>query len=233
MAFAGKRPVSTAEDLRDPKIGLIAGSARKNSFNEKLVRAAGKIAESKGAIVEFIPLEGEHELPLYSQDVEAAGFPDAAVKLKARLSEMDGWIISGPEYNGFATPLFINSIAWASRGDPQGEMYSTFKGKVASVIATSPGDMGGMRALNTYRELLQNLGVTCLPTTVAVGGAFKAFKDDGSLGEARLANMLDSAIGQFVYMARHEANRDVACEILSTLKTASATGEYGSVSTSK
>lgn len=221
---------ATGADLREPKIGLISGSSRVGSFNQKLVKFAGKIAEAKGATVEFIPLDGDHELPIYSQDIEAAGFPEAAVKLKAKLAAMDAWIVAGPEYNGFATPLFINSVAWASRGDPDGEMYATFKGKLAAVVATSPGGLGGMRSLGPYKELLTNLGVTCLPMSVAVGGAFNAFAEDGSLLEDRFVGMLDGAVGQLVHLARGEANRDVACGILTALKKASAAGEYGAVS---
>lgn len=223
------RRMATAAQLREPKIGLISGSARDGSFNEKLVVAAGKIAEEKGATATFIPLDGVHELPVYSQDIEATAFPDAAVKLKAALASQDAWIVAGPEYNGFTTPLFVNSVAWASRGDPAGEMYSTFKAKTAAVIATSPGGLGGMRAFSAYKQLLMNLGVNTLPLSVAVGSAFKAFKEDGSLADAKMHAMLDATIGQLVDIARADANRDVACAIFQSLKASETAGEYGSV----
>jgi NAD(P)H-dependent FMN reductase len=136
---------------------------------------------------------------------------------------------AGPEYNGFPTPLFVNSVAWASRGDPKGEMGSTFKAKTAAIISTSPGGLGGMRSLGAYKELLQNLGVTCLPLSVAVGGSFKAFTEDGSLVAGQLADMLDALITQLYEVARDGANRDVACEILGALKRAQTAGEYGSI----
>ncbi|KAJ8603308.1 hypothetical protein CTAYLR_009018 [Chrysophaeum taylorii] len=219
---------TAAANLRDPVIGVISGSARSGSFNTTLAKAAGKMAEAKGATTMLINLGFDYALPLYSQDLEV-DFPAAAVELKAKLASCDAWIIAGPEYNGFATPLLVNAITWSSRGDPPGEMYATFKGKTAAVIATSPGGLGGMRALNSYKELLMNLGTTCLPLSVAVGGAMKAFKEDGSLADSKMAGMLDGLITQLVHVARSEANREVACEILSTLKKAATAGEYGAV----
>jgi len=229
-AFAAARFFSSPIDkLREPVIGLIAASVRKGSFNEKLVLAAGKVAESKGAKTKVIRLEGEHDLPIFSQDTEAAGFPEAAKKLKEAMAGCDAWIVAGPEYNGFATPLFVNSVAWASRGDPKGEMYTTFKAKTAAIISTSPGGLGGMRGLGSYKELLQNLGVTCLPLSVAVGASFKAFKEDGSLEPGQPATMLDTVITQLYEKARDEANRSVTCSIIGSIKKAQTVGEYGAI----
>eukprot|EP00961_Rhodomonas_salina_P258711 3496033-Rhodomonas_salina.3 len=64
-------------------------------------------------------LEGEHDLPIFSQDTEAAGFPEAAKKLKEAMAGCDAWIVAGPEYNGFATPLFVNSVAWSVLPHPE------------------------------------------------------------------------------------------------------------------
>lgn len=223
----GRRLFSTAE-LRAPRIGLISGSSRDGSLNTKLVAAAGIVAKGQGAEVETIAID---KLPMYSQDVEEAGFPEAATLLKEKLANVDGIIVAGPEYNGFATPLFVNSVSWASRGDPNGHMYASFKGKVASVISTSPGPMGGMRSHNMYARLLQNVGVNCLPTSVAVGGAFKAFKEDGTLADAKLAGMLETAVAHLVETAKVIANREVGCKILDALKNGETVGEYGTVTT--
>jgi len=127
------------------------------------------------------------------------------------------------------TPLFLNAMTWASRGDPAGEMYATFKAKTACVVATSPGGLGGLRSLSAYRDLLTNLGTTVIPQSVAVGSAFKAFDDYGSLTDEKSHGMLATAVGQLVHLARVEANREVACEILDKLKQTQAVGEYGAV----
>jgi len=142
-------------------------------------------------------------MPIYNQDFEASsGIPDAVQQLKADLQSADGWIVASPEYNGFSTPLLLNAVTWCSRGDPDGEMYATFKGKSAVVLSASPGAMGGMRSLNPNRQLLTNLGVSVLPDSVAVGGAFGAFDDSGALTNEGQNAMLQGAVEKLFYQTQ-------------------------------
>merc|ERR1711915_275124 len=110
-----------------------------------------------------------YKLPLYNQDEESAAFPEGAAKLKTWVMTSDAMLYCCPEYNGFPTPLLVNAITWATRGE--GGMYDAFKGKLASVVSASPGGLGGMRAAGQLRQLLMNCGSTCLMGSVSVGGA--------------------------------------------------------------
>mmetsp|Transcript_32867 Transcript_32867/g.72126 ORF Transcript_32867/g.72126 Transcript_32867/m.72126 type:complete len:225 (-) Transcript_32867:158-832(-) len=213
--------------LRSPQIAFISGSIRSGSFNTQLVVSAERIASALGAKTDIIDLSS-FELPLYNQDLEAEkGLPPAAVDLKARLGKQDAWVVASPEYNGFPTPLLVNTFTWLSRGDPDGQMYATFAGKSAIVLSSSPGAMGGMRSLNPARTLLTNLGVNVLAPSVAVGGAFKAFDASGDLVDERQQKMLHGAMESLVHTARDVANREATCELVKQHLTA---GEYGSVS---
>jgi len=115
-------------------------------------------------------------------------------------------------------------------------MYATFRDKCAVVLSASPGAMGGMRALNPNRQLLMNLGVNVLPSSVAVGGAYNnAFDEEtGELTNERQKTMLDGAVRSLFYLARDAANREAACEILkehmATKSSEAVVGEYGAVS---
>mmetsp|Transcript_27599 Transcript_27599/g.67134 ORF Transcript_27599/g.67134 Transcript_27599/m.67134 type:complete len:183 (+) Transcript_27599:227-775(+) len=155
-------------------------------------------------------------MPIYNQDFEASsGIPDAVQQLKADLQMlMHGWIVASPEYNGFSTPLLLNAVTWCSRGDPDGEMYATFKGKSAVVLSASPGAMGGMRSLNPNRQLLPNLGVSVLPDSVAVGGAFGSFDGSGALANEGQKAMLQGAVEKLFYQTRDAANREATCEMI-------------------
>lgn len=168
-----------------------------------------------------------YNLPIYDQDMEAEGVPDGAMQLKEDLASADGWCYCAPEYNGSMTPLFVNAMTWASRGDPDGKMYATFQNKAAIVMSASPGAMGGMRSLNTNRQLLTNLGVNVLPYSVAVGGAFKAFDESGQLKDEKHAAMLDKACGELFFLTRVIGNKDTACEIIET--HLATVGAYGAV----
>jgi NAD(P)H-dependent FMN reductase len=101
-----------------PRILAFAGSARTNSWNKKLARAAVEIARARGAAVTLVDLR-EHAMPLYDGDLEAEhGLPEAVQRWKALLGEHDGLLIACPEYNSSITPLLKNAIAygrWTSK----------------------------------------------------------------------------------------------------------------------
>ena len=76
------------------KILAFAGSARKESWNKKLIRIAAAGAQSAGAEVTLLDL-GDFPMPLYDGDIEAGdGLPDNAVKLRALFGAHDGLLIA-------------------------------------------------------------------------------------------------------------------------------------------
>ena len=164
--------------IKAPRIAFLSGSTRSGGYNTRLILAAERIASNLGATTKVVDLS-TFDLPLYNEDLESkSGMPAAAMELKSILGDQDGWVISSPEYNGFTTPLLVNTFAWMSRGDPDGQMYATFSNKSAIVLSASPGALGGMRSINPTRELLTNLGVNVLAPSATVGAAYKAFDDD-------------------------------------------------------
>jgi len=213
--------------LRAPRFALISGSLRKGSFNTKLIAAAEKVAKEVGAETQIVEIPAT--LPVYSQDEEAAnGLPREALELKKRLGDADAWIVASPEYNGFPTPLLLNAYTYCSRGDADGDMYATFRDKLALILSASPGGLGGMRNHNPHRQLLQNLGVNVLASSVAVGGAYNAFDDEtGELTSEKHRNSLESAVQNLFYVSRDAANRDATCELVK--KHLESVGAYGSV----
>lgn len=228
-AMSAIRRQLSSTSFREPVIALFSGSARKGSFNTQLAESAAQLLSSSkyGATTKMLDLSS-YDLPIYNQDLEEAeGMPPGAIQLKQGLEAADGWFYCSPEYNGSMTPLFVNAMTWASRGDKDGPMYKTFQAKVAVVSSASPGAMGGMRALNPNRQLLANLGVNVLPFSVAVGGAFKAFDESGQLKDENQFARLEKACGDLYLMTRDIANREAACTLIEEhLATA---GAYGSV----
>lgn len=165
-----------------PKILAFAGSSRKDSFNKKLVKVAALGAESAGATVTLVDL-ADYPMPLFNQDLESEqGMPEKAHEFKNLLIQHDGFLIASPEYNSAFSPLLKNVIDWASRAESKDEPpLMAYKGKVAAIMATSPGALGGLRGLVFLRMLLGNIGVTVIPDQIAVPQAMKAFAEDGSL----------------------------------------------------
>ena len=168
-----------------PRIVAFAGSARKDSFNVKLVKVAAEGARAAGAEVTVLDMR-DFPMPLFDQDLEAAGgTPDNAGKLKKIMLAHDGFLIASPEYNSSITPLLKNAIDWVSRADDDHKALAAYKGKVGAVMSASPGRLGGLRGLVHLRSILSNIGVLVIPDQVAVGEAYVAFDDGGALVDER------------------------------------------------
>lgn len=100
------------------KILALAGSARIESFNKKLVKIAAAGAADAGAEVTLIDLL-DYPMPLFNEDLEAKdGLPESVLQFKALLKSHQGLLLACPEYNGSITPLLKNAIDWASRPEP-------------------------------------------------------------------------------------------------------------------
>ncbi|HVO48189.1 MAG TPA: NAD(P)H-dependent oxidoreductase [Steroidobacteraceae bacterium] len=164
-----------------PKILAFAGSTRTQSWNKKLVHLAAASARAAGAEVTLVDLR-DVPMPLYDGDLEASGgLPDGAQALKRLMVEHDGFLISAPEYNSSISAVLKNAIDWVSRPRPNEPSGVAFRGKVAALLAASPGNLGGIRGLLTVRQVLNTLGVLVLPTQFGLARANEAFADDGGL----------------------------------------------------
>ncbi|MCA9400392.1 MAG: NAD(P)H-dependent oxidoreductase [Candidatus Omnitrophica bacterium] len=181
------------------KVLIFAGSVRKDSYNKKLASFAAKAAEAAGARVTLVDLK-DFPMPLYDADLEfEQGMPEQAAGFKSLLLKHDGFIITSPEYNGSITPLLKNVIDWASRATHKDEPpLNAYKGKVAAILSASPGGLGGLRALNVLRSLLNNLGVLVLPKQFALSRANEAFDEDGTLSDEKHAQNIEQVCQELV-----------------------------------
>ena len=185
------------------KILAFAGSTRRDSWNKKLIGSAAHSAKNAGANVTLIDL-ADYRLPLYDGDLEAAeGVPENALKLKALFKAHDALLIAAPEYNSSITPLLKNTMDWISR-EWQGESgLVPYQRKVAAIMATSPGQFGGMRMLPHLRQILNTLGVLVLPGQLSVPQAGEAFNPDGRL---KSTERLDELVAELVRVTAGVSN---------------------------
>ena len=164
-----------------PKILAFSGSARKESYNQKLVLIAALGAEQAGAEVTIVNL-ADYPLPIFNQDLEKTeGMPPPAQALKALFIAHDGFLIASPEYNSAFSPLLKNALDWVSRKEGDETYQLAFRDKLAVIMSASPGALGGMRGLVFLRMLLGNMGINVLPNQQTVGHADQAFDNDGHL----------------------------------------------------
>jgi len=183
---------------------LFAGSARSQALSKRVARAAHASIEAAGARGTLIDL-ADFDMPLYHADVEAAsGIPNAARRLQALLASHDGLLVISPEYNGSMTPLLLNTLSWCSRSDPGSKQPSglaVFADKPAALLGSSPGALGGLRALMHLRDLLGYLGMLVIPQQLAVSRAHQAFGADGRLIDERQRAAFDGVAAALVRAA--------------------------------
>ena len=171
-----------------PRILVFAGSARKDALSKRVARAAHAALLEAGGQATLIDLADYHA-PLYNGDLEAAeGVPGVITALLELIAGHDGLLIASPEYNGSMTPLVVNTLDWCSRVFAPPAAVSglaLLANKPVAIVGSSPGALGGLRALFHLRDLLGNLGMIVIPQQLAVGKSNEAVTPEGKLVDER------------------------------------------------
>lgn len=162
------------------KILVFAGSIRRESVNRKLARIAAQAVDDAGGQATLLEL-ADYPMPFYNGDLEAeSGPPENAFRLQEAIAAHAGLIVVSPEYNHSIPALLKNTLDWVSR-TPRVKGANPFAGKVAGLMAASPGALGGLQGLDTVQRVLTTVGALVLPRVVAVPRADLAFAADGRL----------------------------------------------------
>ncbi len=157
-----------------PNILAFTGSLRKESHNRRLLKIGIDRLRGLGASVTEIELR-DLNLPLFDEDMEAAQTASGApphpgvAKLQELMLSHNALLLSCPEYNSSITPALKNAIDWCSRRVDEHGPMACYRGKVAGLMAASPGALGGIRGLPEVRRILSNIGVTVVPGDYACG----------------------------------------------------------------
>ncbi|MDB4950769.1 MAG: chrR [Gemmatimonadetes bacterium] len=135
---------ATAPSAPVLKVLGIPGSLRRASYNRALLVAAQELAPPEMRI----DIHDLHGLPLFDEDVEAQGVPDAVAALRAAIAAADALLIATPEYNHGVPGVLKNAIDWASRPT----RGSPLAGKPTAIFGASPGATGTARAQSQLRQ---------------------------------------------------------------------------------
>lgn len=151
----------------------ISGSLRQGSFNSATLRAAQELAppDLKLQIADI------SQIPLYSADVQAQGFPPAVLQLVEQIRAADGLLFATPEYNYSVSGVLKNAIDWVTRVKDQ-----PFAAKPAAICGASMGLFGTARAQYHLRQIGVYIDLRFLnKPEVMIGQAHERFDAHGKL----------------------------------------------------
>jgi chromate reductase len=151
----------------------ICGSLRAKSYNRSALQAASELmpAGMQLSIAEFA------DVPLFNQDVQNQGIPDAVTRLAQAVSAADAILIASPEYNFSISGVLKNAIDWLSRVPAP-----PFKDKPVAILSATMGPLGGGRHQYELRKVLGSQDALVLvKPEVFINAAHTKFDAEGKL----------------------------------------------------
>jgi len=184
----------------------IPGSLRKGSYNRLLIENAFMmLPEGSNAIMYDISA-----IPLFNQDLEKDP-PESVRELKEKIRASDIVLISTPEYNHSYSGVLKNAIDWISRPSTE----NPFVSKVVAIFSASTGSVGGSRAQEHLRVVLNALGALVVPRPeVILVNADKKFSSEGKLNDPVATELVRQLIKEAVKLAIAVKEADKALQII-------------------
>lgn len=158
------------------KIKVILGSTRPNRVGERVAKwAAQKAGAVDGFEVELLDLR-DYELPHFNEPASPRYNPKrepeaATQKWLDKLAEADGYVIVTPEYNHSIPGVLKNALD-----------YVAFEMVKKPVAIVSYGTVGGARAAEHLKGIINEIKAVPVPEAVALHGPGEVLAEDGTFG---------------------------------------------------
>ncbi len=160
-----ERGQNTASSAAQPtpqtmQIVGICGSLRKDSYNRKLLEAAGELAPADADLTLWHRLK---EIPPFDEDDEPAP-GEAVLALRAAIAQADAVLIATPKYNASLPGQVKNALDCASRPFDS----NVLRERPVAVIGASPSRSGAARSQAEARTVPGRIGADVLDVELAV-----------------------------------------------------------------
>lgn len=174
-----------------PKVGIIVGSLRKESFSRKVAENVAKLFPD-GYETEFVEIGN---LPHYNQDYDDENrAPEEYNTFRNQMKQIDAVLFVTPEYNRTFPGVLKNALDVGSR--PYGQ--SVWDGKPAAIISQSPGNLSGFGANHQLRQPLVFLNMPVLQQPeVYLASVHELLDEQGQLNQGTL-DFLQNFVNAFV-----------------------------------
>jgi chromate reductase len=178
------------------RIGILAGSLRKESFCKKTgLYLAGLLPADFTA--KLIDLSG---LAMYNQDYDDEGNPPEEYRVFRReIKESDGFLFVTPEYNRGTTAVLKNALDIGTR--PFGQ--NVWDGKPGAVVSVTIGNLGAVAGNHQLRQSMVYPNIPLLQQPeVYLSHAGTMFDDRGEVADQGTAAFLRTFAGAFAQWVR-------------------------------
>ena len=168
----------------------LCGSLRRHSYNHMALRAAAELMPANMVLADV----SIAQIPLYCQDLEETGFPDAVLRLQEHMLAADAILIASPEYNYSLSGVFKNTIDWLSRLKP----VQPWRDKPVALLSATLGPVGGARSQYELRKTLGALeALVLLKPEVFINLAHTKFDAHGRLVDEATRTVLRDQMQAF------------------------------------
>ena len=179
-----------------PKVLILYGSLRKQSFSRFAAEESGRILESMGAEVKFFDPKG---LPLFDNN-ESANHPKV-LELRELVQWSEAQVWSSPEIHGNMSGVMKTQIDWIPLS--LGAVRPT-QGKVLAVMQVTGGSQS-FNAINNMRVLGRWMRMLTIPNQSSIAKAYSEFNPDGSMKASsfrdRIVDVMEELM-RFTYLTR-------------------------------
>jgi len=170
----------------------ISGSLRRDSYNTKLLRAAGDLLPPGAELVVWEELKA---VPPYDADDDVPGAaPPAVASLREAVAEADAILIATPEYNQSLPGQLKNALDWLSRPLATNPALN----KPVAVIGASTGMFGAVWSQAEARKVLASLGARVIDRELPVPSASDQFDAENHLIDRDLITQLGGILAELV-----------------------------------
>lgn len=179
--------MSGAQVESKPKIVLISGSLREDSYNTRLMRVLEKQFSSSSIELTTTSL---HDIPLLNEDLLSPQrvFPEGVAKLRKSLLIASGLVLVTPEYNNSVSGVLKNALDWLSMGP-----FSPLPGLLVGLAGASTGPFGTARAQVHLRTICTALGMMIMPKhELLVSSVDGKLTKEGECLDADLAKRIEA-----------------------------------------
>ncbi len=151
--------------------------------------------EARGHAVTLLdPLE--LRLPLldlmYKEHPKGAA-PEPLERLAGLIRGADGVVVVTGEYNHAAPPALVNLLD---------HFLEEWFWRPSAIVSYSAGPWGGVRAASHLRDMLAELGMPAIPTSLPIPAVQNAFDDDGTPRDPAWDRRIDRFLDELEWFAR-------------------------------